>query len=151
MNKALLPFCGLGTVKNPTHLNYSSERHSEIYKFERLSALNLKDPIKFYIPLSQTRHPPPPKENPHFSRVVVGYFFFWLKHPFRGETCECSLAAAVLQAPAVLFFEAAKVVGSETLGLSQRLLKHREQFLGSPNKMHVGAGGGWSQRLEGNT
>ena len=47
--------------------------------------------------------------------------------------------------------QAAKVVGSEALGLSQRLLKHREQFLGSPNKMHGGGGGGWSQRLEGNT
>ena len=41
------------------------------------------------------------------------------------------------------FFQAAKVVGSEALGLSQRLLKHREQFLGSPNKMEWGGGGGW--------
>lgn len=97
--------------------------------------------------------PPPPKKKHTFPWVVLGYFFFVLNasHPFGGKTSECSLTQPCCKRRAVLFFEAAKVVGSEALGLSQRLLKHREQFLGSPNKMQGGGGGGWSQRLEGNT
>ena len=41
----------------------------------------------------------------------------------------CSLFGGMVSRTSYAALQAAKVLGSEALGLSQRLLKHREQFL----------------------